>query len=69
VVDERPEVFSPADAHLRLLHVLARGEPDSKRIGAGSDREKVKASREVDDLAVVGGGFLRHAPALSQREP
>jgi hypothetical protein len=68
-VDERPEVVAPAHAHFRLLHVVARREPDLRAIRTGRYREEVKPTREVDDLAVIGGGLLRHAPAVSQREP
>src|SRR5256885_13478734 len=67
-VDEGPEVGGPPDAHLALLHVIAGRQPDLGSVRAGGYGKQAKAAGEVDDLSVVGGGLLRHAPALSQRQ-
>src|SRR4029077_6244326 len=53
----------PPDAHLVLLLILARGEPDPRGVCAGDDRIQPVPSGEVDDLAVVGGCLLRHVAA------
>jgi hypothetical protein len=54
-VDEGPEVDRPSDADLVLLHVVARGETHLRRVGLRRYGKEVVLSREVDDLAVVGG--------------
>jgi hypothetical protein len=62
-VDERPEIFGPAHAHVAFLQLFSRCEP---RFSGVRDGKEVLAAGEVDDLAVVGGDTLRHAARVSQ---
>jgi hypothetical protein len=63
-VDERPEVVLPADPHLVLVDVIARGQPHLRAVVLFRHGEEVVPAGEVDDLAVVGGGALRHVACV-----
>ena len=61
-VDERPEVSGPPDPHLVLFHVVAGGEADLGRVGAGSDGKEAKAPGEgIDPLNVKNKVYDKHS--------
>src|SRR5205814_9895157 len=65
-VDERPEPGRPADADFVFANLVARREPHLREVVLRGHRKEMALACEVDDLAMVGGGLLGHAPAIAE---
>jgi hypothetical protein len=63
-VDEGAEVDRPAHAQLLGRHVLARGQPHLRQIGAEGHGKEVVVPGEVDDLAVIARQLPGHGRGL-----